>query len=122
MKKIVLILLCFIFGYGDDLFITKFEYGEMLYNNPRGISCMKCHGPKGESKFFVSYKERNKSTNIIETYNIQIPDIRNIPIEKLKDVLQGKNNAGKIMPTYFLSNEEILAIHYYLQQINKKKK
>mgnify|MGYP003586252876 CR=1 FL=1 len=83
---------------------------------------MKCHGPKGESKFFVSYKERNKSTNIIETYNIQIPDIRNIPIEKLKDVLQGKNNAGKIMPTYFLSNEEILAIHYYLQQINKKKK
>ena len=122
MKKFLLILLCFVFSYGDDLFITKYEYGEMLYNNPRGISCKKCHGPKGEGKFFVSFKERDKKTNTIETRNIQIPDIRNIPIAKFKDILQSTNNAGKIMPTYFLSNDEILAIHYYLQHINKKTK
>lgn len=93
----------------------------MLYNNPRGISCVKCHGLKGESKFFVSYKTLNKKINAQVTKNITIPDIRNIELAKFKEALQGKEDINQIMPTYFLSDEEVMAIFYYLKKTNNLK-
>ena len=90
----------------------------MLYNNQRGISCIKCHGTKGESKFFVNYKTLDKRINAKVTKNITIPDIRKVDLAKYKEVLQGKEDTNQIMPTYFLSDEEVMAIFYYLKKTN----
>lgn len=109
--------LCSVYAQ-DDSFITKLEYGEMLYNNPRGISCIKCHGTKGESKFFVNYKTLDKRINAKVTKNITIPDIRKVDLAKYKEALQGKEDTNQIMPTYFLSDEEVMAIFYYLKKTN----
>jgi len=40
-----------------ESFITDYEYGEMLFANPRGVSCVQCHGASGEGKVIVSYKK-----------------------------------------------------------------
>ncbi len=47
MRSVFLILLFCVTIFGAD-FITKTEYAKMLYLNPRGIGCDKCHGAKGE--------------------------------------------------------------------------
>lgn len=111
----------FVYAFAEDTsFITKFEYGEMLYKNPRGISCIKCHGEKGESKFLVSYKELQKKSNTIVSKSITAPNIRILPLERFIAVLQNKENKSLIMPTYFLSDEEITAIYHYLKSVNQK--
>ena len=49
----------------SESFITDVEYGKMLYQNPRGIGCDKCHGKKGGGLLIASYKELNKTINRI---------------------------------------------------------
>lgn len=34
----------------NNSFITKYEYGKMLFNNPRGIGCNNCHGDDARGK------------------------------------------------------------------------
>ena len=34
----------------------------MLYKNPRGVGCDKCHGEKGEGSLIVKYKEFNRTS------------------------------------------------------------
>ena len=46
--KIWLILGLFCGAAFASDFITKNEYAKMLYQNPRGIGCDKCHGSGGE--------------------------------------------------------------------------
>ncbi|MBL0722011.1 MAG: hypothetical protein JJV88_05470 [Sulfurovum sp.] len=41
-NKFIFLLPLYLIGESD--FITDLEYGEMLYNNPRGVSCASCHG------------------------------------------------------------------------------
>ena len=41
--------------YAED-FISEFEYGQMLYRDPRGVGCVPCHGETGEGKMIVSYR------------------------------------------------------------------
>ncbi|HIP61271.1 MAG TPA: cytochrome c, partial [Sulfurovum sp.] len=41
MKKISLVLLFCSMLHAED-FISEFEYGQMLYQNPRGVSCVPC--------------------------------------------------------------------------------
>ena len=65
IKSIFLIVLFFGFIFAEEKqktvidmnnsFITKYEYGKMLYNNPRGIGCNKCHGEKAEGKKIVDF-------------------------------------------------------------------
>ena len=114
-----LILLIPILIFAKDWFITKLEYGKMLYNNPRGISCAKCHGENAKGKIIAKYyivKNKHKILKIIKT-----PNIQNIPFKKFKAKLFHKNLS--IMPRYnYLTNEEINAIYLYIQSLSKEKK
>ena len=115
----ILILLLPILIFAKDWFITKLEYGKMLYNNPRGISCAKCHGSKGEGKIIAKYyiiKNNQKIEKIIKS-----PNIQNTTFEKFKSKLFHKKLS--IMPKYdYLTNQEINAIYLYLQYISKDNK
>jgi len=117
----------------DNSFITKYEYGKMLYANPRGISCIKCHGADAKGKTIATFTHiRNK---IKYNCTIKSDDITGITyksflltldpkLEKTKkkfkkDEVCKKLIYGNSMPTYFLTNEELDSIYFYLK--NKEK-
>jgi len=112
VKKITLFLLPF-FLLGSEDFISEFEYGQMLYQNPRGISCAACHGVYGEGKEIVSYRTENN-----ETVTIRGIDIRNNTLPELEAVV-ARNHP--VMPKYYLTHEEVEAIFHYLQEVNRQK-
>jgi len=111
MGKIVLVVLLFVSARGD--FISDFEYGQMLYNNPRGISCAICHGENGEGKQIVNYKDGNETKIIVGN------DIRAVSLDTMEAVI-ARNHP--IMPKYYLTHEEVVAIHNYLRLKNKPTK
>lgn len=118
----------------NNSFITKFEYGEMLYNNPRGIGCNTCHGSDASGKKIVSF------THIYDKkkYNctLDVPNIKAVEYDVFFKKVNAKKNPKKkfeksqvcekliyksnIMPTYFLVEEEIDAIYYYIKNLKKK--
>ncbi|KIM10662.1 MAG: hypothetical protein KU37_10270 [Sulfuricurvum sp. PC08-66] len=112
MRFAPLFLLCFGTAFGADSFITKDEYAKLLYENPRGISCAKCHGEKGEGKIIASYKEEGKKRHL-ETTPIYMLDYARFK--------KGTQRAKGVMPQYYLTENEIAALYYYLQTINKPK-
>jgi len=89
----------------EEEFISHYEYGQMLYNNPRGVSCAQCHGKKGEGSDIVTYKEHNA------TKRLKGPDIRLVSYEQMQKSL---NDTHTIMPRYYLTDEEIRAIYDYI--------
>jgi len=92
-----------------ESFITDYEYGEMLYINPRGVSCSECHGNNGEGKTIVQYQDiHGKQT-------IKGADIRK---KTLHEMIQSVNSYHKVMPRYYLTNDEVKAIYEYLQKKN----
>ncbi len=105
LVKVLLVLLLSSFLFGEDSFITQYEYGEMLYKNPRGIGCIHCHGKHGEGAYIASYVEDGKKVVL------RGPDIRKVTLEALKKSLVKRY---RIMPTYFLTDSEIRALHYFL--------
>ena len=105
--RLLVALSCCIFA--EDSFITQYEYGEMLYKNPRGIGCVHCHGKHGEGAYIASYVEDGRKIVL------RGPDIRHVDIEALKKSLVKRY---RIMPTYFLTDSEIEALHYFL--VNKE--
>ncbi len=113
MKNIFILLIAFASASAED-FISKFEYGQMLYNNPRGVSCASCHGETGEGKHIASYKSREG-----KTIDVVGSDIRSSTLEELrKAVLHGKG----LMPRYFLTDEEVETIYSYLKELNSPTK
>ena len=101
----------------------------MLYVNPRGISCVKCHGINAKGKEIARFTHtRNKLQ-----YNctIKSKDITNIsyknflrtldtkvqkPKKKFsKNQICEKLTYGNSMPTYFLTREELDSIYFYLK-------
>jgi pyridoxal biosynthesis lyase PdxS len=115
----------------DNSFITTYEYGKMLYKNPRGVSCVKCHGEDAKGKVIARFKHiRNKKEYICD---VRSKDITNVSYKKFKATLDPrlekpkpkfeknqiceKLTYGNSMPTYFLTNEELKSIHFYL--VNK---
>ena len=108
MKQLLFLLP--LFSFANEDFISHYEYGQMLYANPRGVSCSQCHGEKGEGKVIVSYTEKN------EKKVIKGMDIRR---ESLSRMIQSVNVDHPIMPRYYLTNEEIKAIYDYLQEENQ---
>lgn len=108
MKRLLLLLPLFL-GANED-FISHYEYGEMLYNNPRGVSCSQCHGQKGEGKVIVKYEdEEGKKV-------IKGSDIRKKSLWKMINSL---NSYHMIMPRYYLTEEEAKAIYDYIQKKNE---
>ena len=117
----------------DNSFITKKEYGKMLYNNPRGISCKKCHGDDARGKVISKYKHTVKDdiyNCIVKTYditNISFKDFKyklnpNNKIKKIdfeKDDICQKMIYGHIMPKYFLTNDELDSLYFYIKNINE---
>lgn len=93
----------------DDSFITAEEYGKRLYENPRNIGCVKCHGKNGEGEVIARYK--NKGKNKI----ITAPKINNMSFNSFQKAI-GKEKG--IMPKYNLTNEEIKAIYLYITSKN----
>jgi len=39
----------------DNSFKTQYEYGKMLLDNPRGISCSKCHANDAKGKVISTF-------------------------------------------------------------------
>jgi hypothetical protein len=119
----------------SNSFITKYEYGKMLYKNPRGISCIKCHGQNAQGKkiaSFVHIRNKIKYNCIIESKditNISYKDFVETLDPKLekakkkfkKNQICEKLTYGNSMPTYFLTNEELDSIYFYLKNKEKYK-
>jgi mono/diheme cytochrome c family protein len=88
-------------------FISIGEYGAMLYNDPRGVSCKSCHGKKGEQKEIYTYTRNDKNITIVA------PNIQNVTIEQLQNAIKRRRG---IMPRYTLTQKELEAIVNYLDQ------
>ncbi|NLY04050.1 MAG: cytochrome c [Campylobacter sp.] len=103
----------------SDSFITDIEYGKMLYENPRGIGCDRCHGANGDGGVIASYKEFNKTSGEKYDANLSSPAINTLTPQELADgILDSKG----VMPSYFLTADEIIAIYKYLnkERLNDK--
>ena len=105
----------------SESFLSMVEYGRMLYKNPRGISCSQCHGKEGKGgQKIAKYYDKKKNPKLLKGV-----DIRNYSLDDLRASLKNKyreNNRRKkhkIMPIYYLTDEEVDAIYYYLQESNK---
>jgi len=108
--KISIFLLLPVLMFAED-FISHYEYGQMLYSNPRGVSCKKCHGPRGKGRIIAYYKDENGYIQ-----KLLAPDISDISLEYMLNALNIKH---KIMPQYYLTTEEVKAIYDFLYSINK---
>jgi len=103
-------------SFAEESFITNEEYAKMLYKNPRGISCAKCHGERGEGKVITSYTSPDGTK-----HEIKAPPIYNVSMKRFKKALKRK---GRLMPEYFLTEWEMAHLYYYLltQNPNYQKK
>lgn len=106
MLKYILFVLPLLLSAEED-FISHYEYGQMLYNNPRGVSCAQCHGNNGEGKIIVSYRDEHGKASL------KGPDIRHKSFEEMKKSL---NSYHPVMPRYYLTDEEIRTIYDYIQK------
>ena len=116
----------------NNSFITKYEYGKMLYNNPRGIGCNSCHGNDARGRKMVDFKQQLKDKKIYNC-SLIIPDIKSIDYQTFSIKVNSKKNPNvkfekeqvcekliyyaNVMPTYFLVEEEIESIYYYIQNL-----
>ena len=93
-----------------ESFITDYEYGEMLYSNPRGVSCVQCHGENGEGKVIVTYQGMDGKVTL------KGADIRK---KTLEEMIYASKSYHKVMPRYYLTDDEVSAIYEYLQKRNE---
>ncbi|PHO17415.1 cytochrome C oxidase subunit III [Malaciobacter molluscorum LMG 25693] len=96
----------------DNSFITKYEYGAMLYENPRGIGCNKCHGNGKKEIILAKYRDRKGALKYIK-----VPPIIKISFEDFKSKLKSDKTESLIMPTYFLTDDELDSLYYYIQKL-----
>ncbi len=109
MKRLWLLfplLLC-----AQEDFISHYEYGEMLYANPRGVSCSQCHGKEGEGTTIVEYRD---------IHGKQVLKGSDIRKESLESMIHAVNAYHPVMPRYYLTNEEVKAIYDYLKTKNRQ--
>lgn len=86
-------------------FITQYEYGKALYNNPRSIGCIKCHGENGEGAIISHIKQNGKLKPIIA------PNITNLTFARFEEGLKlGKG----FMPKYNLTASEMVSLYIFL--------
>jgi len=101
----------------DNSFITRLEYGAMLYENPRGVGCISCHGKGNNPVVIAWYKDVDKKTKKLIKKKIVAPAINNVSFEVFLDKLRSDKTESKVMPTYFLTNEELKSLYYYINNI-----
>ncbi|WP_169777014.1 c-type cytochrome [Campylobacter mucosalis] len=117
MRHIVCLVLLYFCLFGAD-FITKSEHASMLYSNPRGIGCDKCHGKYGEGMLISTYKHFNKKTKQLTQEELRTPAINDLEFDKFKNAIL---NPKSVMPTYFLTDEEMSLIYEYVKNLKDKK-
>lgn len=110
MRSIILVIFFGTLLFADTInkstdnrkeFLTQYEYGRALYNNPRGIGCNECHGNNGEGAI-VSY---------IKSKPIIAPKITNMDFRRFEAALR----SGKgIMPKYNITARELVALYAFL--------
>ena len=107
----------------EESFLSLLEYGKMLYNNPRGISCTKCHGRTGKGgEKIAKYYDKHKNVKLLRSIDITNYSLKNLTASLNNQYREnGRQKRHKIMPIYYLTKEETLAIFTYLQAQNKKK-
>ena len=111
--------------FASSSFITQMEYASMLYKNPRGIGCDRCHGEKGEGKLIARYKETKRVKEGEKIYTVKIdkefkaPAIKSLGYNEFKNALI---TPQKGMPKYYLTEGEIKALYFYLKQVNLEEK
>ena len=106
----------------QESFLSSVEYGRMLYKSPRGISCAKCHGTAGRGgQKIAKYYDKNRNPKILKGVNITKYTLAELKAS-LSNQYREKNRRKphKIMPLYYLTDEEIQAIYNYLQESNKE--
>ncbi len=99
--------------YSEESFLSNDEYAKMLYKNPRGIGCDSCHGQKGEGKVLSEFVSDGKR------YFVQAPPINNLSMRRFRDALK---KGSKLMPEYFLTEEEKAYLYFYLIKQNQTHK
>lgn len=112
MKKTLLISLFLTLIHSQEKaeFIDDLEYGKRLYENPRGISCQKCHGYKGEGSEIATYRHKGQKKTLIA------PNIRNLSLEAFLAKFKNTKTKNKdVMPFYHLTDKELNAIFRYLK-------
>jgi mono/diheme cytochrome c family protein len=100
---------------GGEDFISYFEYGGMLYENPRGVTCKKCHGTRGEGKEIARYKDAKGRVRILRAPAIAKLDF----VRFYRPFTSQGHKRTDVMPTYFLTKKEIRAIYDYLRTVNQ---
>ena len=113
MALFIVIFSLFSEAMADEDFISHYEYGEMLYKYPRGVSCVECHAEDGSGKLITEYRD------ILGKHQIIGADIRQTNRDKMIAAL---NSDHKIMPRYYLTDNEIEAIYDFLQEKTKRMK
>jgi hypothetical protein len=94
-------------------FLTLFEYSKMLYNNPKGISCVTCHGSRGERRHYIKYFHERKGRDVQITFS----PLYEMPYKKFKKALIENR---RLMPKYILSEPEVKSLYYYVLKINNR--
>jgi hypothetical protein len=132
MKRLFLIFIIYFISYGDEIdFITQYEYGELLYKNPRGISCIKCHGEKATGHTIATFT--HIKNDIKYKCSIKGPDITHFSLDKFIKLLNPtlkkekkkftkkqvceKLTYGNSMPIYYLTHKEKRAIYTYISNV-----
>ena len=93
-----------------ESFITDEEYGKYLYSNPRGISCLACHGEFAQGKIIASYIDKGVK-KILKTQSISDIDY--------KSFSKALKKSRGVMPRYYLSDKETKILFDYIQTISK---
>jgi mono/diheme cytochrome c family protein len=106
MRGMLFLLLPF-WLFAKSSFITPMEYATSLYKNPRGIGCHKCHGESGEGRVVAKYEHKNEKKSFVG------PPINSISFNDFFTSLNVRKNG---MPRYFLTQKEIKALYFYLQE------
>ncbi|MDR1284992.1 MAG: cytochrome c [Campylobacteraceae bacterium] len=103
--KLPLALFFIFFTLKADDFINKMDYAKLLYSNPRGIGCDKCHGESGKGGVIASYVQKGKQKVL------KAPAINATSRAKFFAAL---NNPRSVMPKYSLTIEEFESLYEYV--------
>lgn len=104
----------------DSSFITKLEYGAMLYKKPRGVGCVNCHKQGNQAVEIAKYQELDKETKKLVAKSIIAPAINNVTFDVFLEKMSADKTESKVMPTYFLTDDELKSLYHYIKNINKK--
>ena len=106
----------------NESFLSDIEYGQMLYVNPRGIACAKCHGKNGKGgQKIAKYYDQNKNPKLLKGVDITGYSLKDLDASLKNKYMENNHHLRhKIMPIYYLTPQEVHALYSFLQSKRKK--